>query len=688
MDTYEGGRFFEHPIQAKSFTDHTLVGDSALTIQADAERETVFGNLRERHIVWAAMAAVIGLTLACLPFTTVAVAPFPTLAPFQAAIVMTTGGLTAALLFHRFRLSRQPSLLALAAVYLFCAEMALAQAPSFPATPALDRIRQPISWLWVAWHGGFPLGVLVHLWAGARLPSNRVARPGRASAFAIVGVTAGVGVLTIASTALDAAWPVSTSVLVGVVVCGFAALVVLARPAKSWDRIRAWLPLVITATICETFCVTIGEGAGTLFWYLAQAHGVVASGVMLILLTFETCRLHRRLLNANGLLDRAIADRTAELEAVMNAVPVAVNIADDTDCHRIIGNDYANSFFGVAPKANLSLSAPPTARAGEFRAFQYGIEVEAANLPIQRAARGETVIGWEGELVFDDGTVRPIMMNAVPLIGTDGAIRGAVGAFMDVSAQKALEAGLRAATLRAEKASAAKTRFLAAVSHDLRQPLMALRYRLHAVAAQTATAAQEQAFAQMDNALEATETMLCRVMGFAALESGMITVRREVFRLDLLVQRIVEENDDLAERKSMAIGLRGRPCWTESDPVQLGRIVRNLIVNAVRHTDRGGVLVGIRRRGAALRVEVWDTGPGIPPDRQDTIFEEFRRFDTPGRAPTTGQGLGLSIVAKTAEALGHPLFLRSRVGRGSVFAIEVPRAEPPAAASVPDPVGG
>ena len=239
------------------------------------------------------------------------------------------------------------------------------------------------------------------------------------------------------------------------------------------------------------------------------------------------------------------------------------------------------------------------------------------------------------------------------------------------------QAKLAQARAAAEQANDAKTRFLASVSHDLRQPLMAQRLLLHVAAAHAETPTQVKVCGQMETALAATEAMLARLMDFAALETGNVAVRREVFRLDQLVKTIVEENDEIADDKGLAIGLRTFPCWTDSDPVLLGRILRNLVVNGVRYTARGGLLVGIRRRGALLRVEVWDTGKGIADDKRQVIFEEFRQLDNPERNRTKGQGLGLAIVAKTAELLDHRMSMRSVPGRGSVFAIEVPAAPPP-----------
>jgi len=284
--------------------------------------------------------------------------------------------------------------------------------------------------------------------------------------------------------------------------------------------------------------------------------------------------------------------------------------------------------------------------------------------------------GTEASLVRA-GKLYTFLASGAPLYDRKGTGIGCVLALADITA-------LKAAKDAAERANDAKTRFLASVSHDIRQPLQAQRLLLFGVARQAGSPAQVKACALMEKTLDATEIMLSRLMDFAALESGNVLARREVFRLDSLVQTIIDENHDEAGRKGLAIGRRMVPCSTDSDPVLLGRIVRNLIANAVRYTDRGGILVAIRRRGGKLRLEVWDTGKGIAPDQQQVIFEEFRQLDNPERNRTKGYGLGLAIVAKTAELLGHRLFLRSVAGRGSVFAVEVPQAE--AVAQVPETV--
>ena len=287
-----------------------------------------------------------------------------------------------------------------------------------------------------------------------------------------------------------------------------------------------------------------------------------------------------------------------------------------------------------------------------------------------RALANRLLDGVEASLVLA-GKPHTFLASGAPLYDPKGAVLGCVLALADITA-------LKAAKEAAERANDAKTRFLASVSHDIRQPLQAQRLLLATATRQSASSSQARTCVLMGKTLDATETMLSRLMDFAALESGNVLVKREVFRLDTLVLDIVHETCDEADSKGVKVARRMLPCWTDSDPVLLRRIVGNLISNACRYTERGGILVAVRRRGGKHRIEVWDTGKGIALDQQQVIFEEFRQLDNPERNRAKGYGLGLSIVGKTAELLDHRLFLRSVAGRGSVFALEVPQAEAPA----------
>jgi hypothetical protein len=139
----------------------------------------------------------------------------------------------------------------------------------------------------------------------------------------------------------------------------------------------------------------------------------------------------------------------------------------------------------------------------------------------------------------------------------------------------------------------------------------------------------------------------------------------------------MESLADAAAEKGLVLRSRIRDCWILTDPALLHRILINLVGNAIRHTHRGSILVACRRCGDTARIEVWDTGPGIPPEAREAIFDELVQLDNPERDPEKGLGLGLAIVRKSAELLDHPLTLCSRVGQGSRFALTVPLAAVP-----------
>ncbi len=226
---------------------------------------------------------------------------------------------------------------------------------------------------------------------------------------------------------------------------------------------------------------------------------------------------------------------------------------------------------------------------------------------------------------------------------------------------------------RARAAARAKARFLAAVGHDLRQPLNALGLFQGALAGELVDPGQRRLLARAEQARQELQSMLDSLAEQTRLEVGTVTVRRRAFSLCPFLTALMDEVRPLADSAGLKLRLRCREEeMVESDPHLLRRLLRNLVVNAVRHTPRGGVLVGVRRRGGRLRIGVWDTGPGIPPEDRERIFVEFVRLQRVGK----GQGLGLSIVRQMAELLDHPLGLASREGRGSVFFVDLPRIEP------------
>ena len=175
-------------------------------------------------------------------------------------------------------------------------------------------------------------------------------------------------------------------------------------------------------------------------------------------------------------------------------------------------------------------------------------------------------------------------------------------------------------------------------------------------------------------AVDAMTELMNRLLDISQLKSGGITPNAVHFSIDSLIEKVVKGFNGQIRMKGLK--LRSVPIRTtvHSDPALLKQILTNLLSNAVKFTEVGGVLVGCRRRGRNLRIEVWDTGFGIPEEKQDLIFDELYQLDNPAREAHKGQGLGLSIVKDAAKLLGVPIYVRSRLGKGSKFAVEVPLA--------------
>ncbi len=282
---------------------------------------------------------------------------------------------------------------------------------------------------------------------------------------------------------------------------------------------------------------------------------------------------------------------------------------------------------------------------------------------------------------FADGTIVEIRGNPMPAGGFVATFTD-VTAFRDAEraltrANETLEqrvaertAALAQASAAAERANRDKTRFLAAVSHDLAQPLQAAHLFTHALAQREDAAAHGDTIARIDGALSSAEALLGSLLDMSRLEAGGMQVQTQAFAAAGLLDGLAAEFTLLARDKGLQLRCVATRAWLHSDPQLLRRVLQNFLSNAIKYTRHGRVLLGCRRVAGDLRIEVWDSGAGIAVADQTAIFEEFRRLDR----GTSGLGLGLSIAQRIARLLKHPLTLRSWPGRGSVFAITVPRA--------------
>ena len=316
--------------------------------------------------------------------------------------------------------------------------------------------------------------------------------------------------------------------------------------------------------------------------------------------------------------------------------------------------------------------APDSALAADMATVQDNLE------PIER------------EIEAADGTW---FRRRLLLYRTDaGRVEGVVITFTDITARKATARALEAAMMEAEAANAAKSRFLAAASHDLRQPLQTLAL-LQALLAEAVTGAKARSLVARQNTTLSTITgMLDTLLDINEIEAGAVQPTVSVFAVGDLLERLRAEFTYHAAAKS--IELRVVPCTQQvrSDPKLLEQMIRNLLTNAIKYTQQGCVLLGCRRHGGKLTIEVWDTGIGIQSGDLTSIFEEYYQVGNAARERSRGLGLGLSIVKRLSDLLGHKLQVLSRFGHGSGFSIELPRFAPAlavrAAAAAPAEPGG
>jgi two-component system, sensor histidine kinase len=240
----------------------------------------------------------------------------------------------------------------------------------------------------------------------------------------------------------------------------------------------------------------------------------------------------------------------------------------------------------------------------------------------------------------------------------------------------ALADKLRRENAWAEEANRAKSRFLAAASHDLRQPVHALGMFLGALSAHPMNVEMRRLVEHMERSVEAVDSLFTSLLDMSRIDAGVIAHHPQAFALQPLLRRICDDYEAEARAKGNRLILGACTQAVYTDPLLLERVLRNVISNAVRYTDHGRILAGCRL-GKRLRIEIHDTGRGIPLDQLERVFEEFYQVENPERDRSKGLGLGLAIVKRLAFILGCPFELTSQPGKGTVFKLSVTRADGP-----------
>lgn len=378
------------------------------------------------------------------------------------------------------------------------------------------------------------------------------------------------------------------------------------------------------------------------------------------------------------------------LEAALENMTQGISVVD-RELHLVAWNARYAQLFGF-PSALLQVGRPIGDLAAHALRLEGHDEAKIAHMVARRLQHMHAGTPLLSERRFPDGSLIEIRGNPMP-----GG--GFVATFTDVTAFRQAEAGLKQvaehleqrvaertaalarASAAAEQANQAKTRLLAAVSHDLAQPLNAAHLFVHALAQRPMHPEYRESLAHVDGALGSAEELLAGLLDVSRLDAGGLVPVRQSFRADTLLRGLAAEFGVLAQQKGLMLRYVASSVWLDSDPQLLRRVLQNFLANAVRYTQRGRIVIGVRRAGAAARIEVWDSGPGIAAADRALIFEEFRRLGHDGQ----GLGLGLSIADRITRLLGHALSLRSWPDRGSVFAVEVPFGRPHAQRTAPKP---
>lgn len=275
-----------------------------------------------------------------------------------------------------------------------------------------------------------------------------------------------------------------------------------------------------------------------------------------------------------------------------------------------------------------------------------------------------------------DGSIVFVMESLYPMAGLDGVHTGTLAILTDLTVHKQREervrelAALAAQKSEAERLSDAKSRLMAAVSHDLRQPMHALGLFIDELKTAKLPGHLYALLDHMESALHSTQSLLDSILIMSKLETGMIAPNFMAFPLEPLLARLRAAFGPTARQKNIRFVVASSPLTIYSDPALLERVLANLVSNALRYTDKGGVIVACRPAGRDVRLEVWDSGIGIPAEHQDAVFGEFYRIERKGD-DRGGLGLGLAIVRSCTQLLGCPVQLRSVPGRGSRFSLRV-----------------
>lgn len=399
-------------------------------------------------------------------------------------------------------------------------------------------------------------------------------------------------------------------------------------------------------------------------------------------------------------VQEALRESEQNIRDYTDNVPVLIAFLDTSRNYRFVNKAYAKT-FGVD---RHTIAGTPCVRVLSQE------EYDKRSPYISKVLQGERQ-RFETELPTPDGTTRFAEVTYIPHSNEFGDLLGYFTLYQDITERRQaelllqetnenleqhvrerthtlsvvnkelrkentvralIEDELRQAKSDAEAANLGKTRFLAAASHDLLQPLNAARLFISALTQQQHNDETRQLVDNLDGSLKAAEGLITTILDISKLDAGALEPNFSHFCIDGMFDNLSAEFTALAEEKNLEFHFVKCCQVVHSDQQLLRRVLQNFLSNAIRYTQQGKILLGCRRQGNNLRIEVWDTGVGIPEDKLGEVFEEFRRIDNPKHSQVDGLGLGLAITERIARMLKHSLNVRSWPGRGTVFSVNVP----------------
>jgi PAS domain S-box-containing protein len=352
--------------------------------------------------------------------------------------------------------------------------------------------------------------------------------------------------------------------------------------------------------------------------------------------------------------------RRVELQTMLDLIPVGVAVAHDPRAEHIT----------LSPRLAAMLRSAP------YRCVRDGRELTPEELPMRLAAlTGHEVRNAEFDVVFEDGDVLHLMTSAAPLFDAEGRVRGVIGAHVDVTSFKRVQAAL-------EEADRRKDEFLATLAHELRNPLAPIRYSARLLRPEAPPAT----IAQVRETIERQSTQMARLLDdlldVSRITRNVIELKREPLDLRQAVEDSVEVARPLidAVHHRLVLSLPGKPVWVEADRTRLSQIVSNLLQNAAKYTDPGGrIEVWVEQQAEEALLRVRDTGIGIAPEMRERVFEIFSQVRRPGDGTRSGLGIGLAIVKRLVELHGGRIEVVSAgLGQGAEFLVHLPLATPQA----------